>query len=68
MTFTWVEALIELTTDKTRRLKAFGYLQNAIAQAEAVLEYKNKYIGRTKSTLFYLRTAKAFLLEKKCPL
>jgi hypothetical protein len=57
--------MIPLTFDKNRRLKAFAYLENAIRQAEATLEYKNKYVGRTKSTLYYLRCAKSWMLEQQ---
>lgn len=57
--------MINLTTDKTRRSKAFRYLETAESQAEGILEYKNKIRSRTNSVLFYLRNAKTFMQEQE---
>lgn len=57
----------DLTYDRMRMQKALRYLETAIGYQEAILKYKDKKISRVKSVLFYLRSAKTFMLtpEKK---
>jgi hypothetical protein len=57
--------MVDITHNKTRLIKALGYLDHAESDLLAILTYNDKVRSRIRGVLVSLRTAKTFMGEKK---